>query len=91
MHPEVFFKSLDENSVIESKSSEEGLKGRKEVLKRFGDISTIEEFERKDVSKDDIIDAMVLSLGSEFELDSIPVDSDKDSEGLEMSIKRPET
>ena len=88
-HPEVFFKSLDENSVIESKSSERGLKDRKEVLKRFGNISIIEEFERKDVTEDDIIDAMVLSLGSEFELLDIPDDPDKDSEGLEMSIKRP--
>ncbi|MFO7793685.1 MAG: DUF429 domain-containing protein [Candidatus Nanohaloarchaea archaeon] len=88
-HPEVFFKSLHKDSVIESKISERGLKDRKEVLKRFGDISIIEEFERKDVSEDDIIDAMVLSLGSEFELERIPEDPDKDSEGLEMSIKRP--
>ena len=88
-HPEVFFKSLDKDSVIESKSSKEGLRDRKEVLKRFGDISMIDDFEGKDVSEDDIIDAMVLSLGSEFELENIPKDPDKDSEGLEMSIKRP--
>lgn len=88
-HPEVFFKSLNENSVIESKRSEKGLKDRKEVLKRFGDISITEEFERKDVSEDDIIDAMVLSLGSEFEILDIPEDPEKDHKGLEMSIKRP--
>ena len=88
-HPEVFFKSLDKDSFIESKSSEKGLRDRKEVLKRFGDISMIDDFEGKDVSEDDIIDAMVLSLGSEFELENIPKDPDKDSEGLEMSIKRP--
>ncbi len=89
-HPEVFFKSLDENSVIESKSSEKGLEDRKEVLKKFGDISVIEDFEGKDVTEDDIIDAMVLSLGSEFQLENIPKDPDKDQKGLEMSIKRPE-
>ena len=38
----------------------------KEVLGKFGNISVIEDFEAKDVSEDDLIDAMVLSLGSEF-------------------------
>jgi predicted RNase H-like nuclease len=90
-HPEVFFKSLDKDSIIESKSSEKGLKDRKEILKRFGDISVIEDFEAKDVSEDDLIDAMVLSLGSKYKLESIPEDPDKDSEGLEMSIRRPKT
>ena len=88
-HPEVFFKAIEEESIIESKSSEEGLKDRKEVLKRFGDISVIEDFEAKDVSEDDLIDAMVISLGSEFELRSIPKESERDRKGLEMSIRRP--
>ena len=88
-HPEVFFKAIEEKSVIESKSSVEGLKDRKEVLERFGDISVIEDFEAKDVSEDDLIDAMVLSLGSKFELENIPGNPDKDSEGLKMSIRRP--
>jgi predicted RNase H-like nuclease len=88
-HPEVFFKAIEEKSVIESKSSVEGLKDREEILKRFGDISVIEDFEAKDVSEDDLIDAMVLSLGSKFELENIPGNPDKDSEGLEMSIRRP--
>jgi predicted RNase H-like nuclease len=88
-HPEVFFKAIEEESVIESKSSVEGLKDREEILKRFGDISVIEDFEAKDVSEDDLIDAMVLSLGSKFELENIPGNPDKDSEGLEMSIRRP--
>jgi predicted RNase H-like nuclease len=88
-HPEVFFKAIEEKSVIESKSSVEGLKDREEILKRFGDISVIEDFEAKDVSEDDLIDAMVLSLGSKFELETIPEDPDKDQKGLEMSIRRP--
>ena len=90
-HPEVFFKSLDEKSVIESKSSEEGLKDRKKVLEGFGDTSAIEDFEEKDVSEDDLIDAMVLSLGSDFELNNIPEDPEKDQKGLRMSIRRPKT
>mgnify|MGYP001069796286 CR=1 FL=1 len=49
-HPEVFFKAIKEESVIDSKSSVEGLKDREEILKRFGDISVIEDFEAKDVS-----------------------------------------
>jgi predicted RNase H-like nuclease len=88
-HPEVFFKAIEVASVIDSKSSEKGLKDRKEVLKRFGDISVVEDFEAKDVSEDDLIDAMVLSLGSKYKLESIPENPDKDSEGLEMSIRRP--
>lgn len=88
-HPEVFFKAIEVESVIDSKSSKKGLKDRKEILKRFGDISVVEDFEAKDVSEDDLIDAMVLSLGSEFELENIPENPDKDSEGLEMSIRRP--
>ena len=88
-HPEVFFKSLDKDSVVEPKTSEEGLKDRKEVLERFGDISVIEDFEQKDVSEDDLIDAMVLSLGSEFELNNIPEDPERDRKGLEMSILKP--
>lgn len=88
-HPEVFFKSLDEKSVIESKNSREGLKDRKEVLERFGDISVIEEFNRKKVSQDDLVDAMVLSLGSEFELTDIPENPDEDSKRLKMSIRKP--
>ena len=88
-HPEVFFKSLDKDSIIESKSSEKGLKDRKEVLERFGDTSVIEDFEGKDVTEDDIIDAMVLSIGSRLKLESIPEDPDNDSQGLEMSIRRP--
>ena len=90
-HPEVFFKAIKEESVIDSKSSVEGLKDREEILKRFGDISVIEDFEAKDVSEDDLIDAMVLSLGSKFELENIPGNPDNDSEGLQMSIKKPKT
>ena len=90
-HPEVFFKSLDKESVIKSKSSEKGLRDRKAVLNKFGDISVIEDFEQEDVSEDDLIDAMVLSLSSEFELKNIPEDPEKDVEGLKISIRRPKT
>ena len=88
-HPEVFFKSIDEKSVIESKSSAKGLKDRKEVLKRFGDTSAIEEFERKDVMNDDLVDAMVLALGAKFDLVTIPEEPKKDSKGLAMRIMKP--
>ncbi len=94
-HPEVFFKVLEEKSVVESKSSEKGIEARREVLERFGDTSVIETFDQKNIvenlTKDDIIDAMVLSLGSEFGLERIPENPKRDGEGLEMSILRPQT
>lgn len=89
-HPEVFFKLLSEDSVIKSKNSQIGLEDRKKVLEKFGDISVIEEFDRKNVTEDDIVDAMVLSLAPEFKLESIPENPEKDSQGLEMNIYRPE-
>lgn len=90
-HPEVFFKSIDSKSVIESKSSQKGLRDRKDILRKFGDISIIEEFDRNEASEDDLLDAMVLALGSEFRLETMPENPEKDSKGLEMSIARPET
>ena len=88
-HPEVFFKSIDSESVKESKNSVEGLKMRRKVLERFGDTSVIESFSQEGVTEDDIVDAMALSLGNEFELKNIPEDPEVDSKGLEMSILRP--
>jgi len=88
-HPEVFFKSIDSESVNESKSSEKGLKDRRKVLERFGDVSIIESFSQEDVTEDDLVDAMALSLGAEFELTNIPEDPEVDSKRLEMSILRP--
>lgn len=88
-HPEVFFKTLDKNSVVESKTSEEGLKARKKVLNKFGDTSVIKEFERENVSKDDILDAVVLSLGKELDLKSIPESPCRDGKNLEMKIMKP--
>lgn len=89
-HPEVFFKSIEEDSVIESKNSEKGLEARREVLERFGDTSVIKEFTQKEVTEDDVVDAMVLALGSEFELEKIPEEPERDEKGLEMSILRPD-
>lgn len=89
-HPEVFFKAIEEESVIDSKSSEKGLEARRRVLERFGDTSIIESFSKKGVTQDDLIDAMVLSLGMEFDLTTMPDDPERDQEGLEMSILRPE-
>ena len=88
-HPEVFFKAIEVESVIDSKSSEKGLEARRRVLERFGDTSIIESFSKIGVTQDDLIDAMVLSLVSKYKLESIPENPDNDSKGLEMSIRRP--
>ena len=88
-HPEVFFKSLNKSSVCDSKSTEKGLKDRIEVLKEFGDTSVISSFEQKDVSKDDLLDAMVLSLGKKSELETMPEDPPRDCKNIEMKIMKP--
>lgn len=90
-HPEVFFKSIDPESVEESKNSRRGLEDRKQVLKKYGDISIIDKFNEKDVSEDDLVDAMVLALASKFVLSKIPEDPGKDEKGLEMNIVKPDT
>ena len=88
-HPEVFFKELDSESVENSKNSEEGFQDRREVLEKFGDTSPINDFSRKSASKDDIIDAMVLALGTKLELESIPMTPARDSKNLKMQILKP--
>ena len=70
-HPEIFFKSLEPKSVKNSKRDKKGLNDRLKVLNQFGDTSVINENKFTDASKDDLVDAMVLSLGRIFELKKI--------------------
>lgn len=90
-HPEVFFKSLSRESVEKSKNSDEGLNQRIDVLRNFGDVSVTEEFSQPGVTEDDLVDAMVLSLGSELDLETFQEDPETDNHGLEMSILKPST
>lgn len=88
-HPEVFFKSIRPESVKHSKNTEKGLHDRIKVLERYGDTSVIHDFDRKNVSKDDLVDAIILSLGGQFNLQPIPDEPENDAEGLKMQILKP--
>jgi Uncharacterized conserved protein len=88
-HPEVFFKSLEAKSVEHSKTSEEGAKQRKDVLDKYGDISVIQKFGNKEVTEDDLMDAMVLSLGGKLDMETIPENPEENAYGLEVCIQKP--
>lgn len=90
-HPEVFFKTLNKNSVKNSKNSKQGLKDRKKVLKKYGDISALDGFDADNVTEDDIVDAMVLALGDKLDLETIPENPETDKKGLDMCIYKPIT
>jgi predicted RNase H-like nuclease len=88
-HPEVFFKKLDKNAVKYSKNCEKGLKGRKKVLSKYGDIPALERFQEKNITDDDILDAMVLALGDIFKLETIPRNPPTDEKEVNMCIHKP--
>lgn len=88
-HPEVFFKSIRKESVKHSKNSEKGFKARRKVLEKFGDPAS--PGSELPCSRDDALDAMVLSLGEVLSLETLPNDPDTDAEGIEMKIMKPET
>ncbi|NMJ77356.1 DUF429 domain-containing protein [Nanohaloarchaea archaeon] len=90
-HPEVFFKALKKNSVKNSKNSKQGLKDRKKVLKKYGDISALDGFDAENVTEDDIVDAMVLALGDKLDLETVPENPGEDEKGLKMCINKPIT
>ena len=85
-HPEVFFKSLNPESVKRSKRDEEGLNDRLEVLERFGDTSVIEGKSFPRASKDDLVDAMALSLGKIYDLKPV---GENNSGDRDQGIFRP--
>ena len=83
-HPEVFFKSLKEDSVKHSKRSEKGIEDRRTILEQYGELPDLSGYPTHD-----ILDAMVLALGELLELEPIPENPDENSEGIEMKIMQP--
>ena len=85
-HPELVFKKIDSESIINSKKSNNGLSDRLEVLSRFGDVSGVKHEEFASLSKHDIIDSMVLALAATLDLEKMPKDPEKGCNGKEMCI-----
>jgi predicted RNase H-like nuclease len=94
-HPEICFWALaGGRSMAHSKKTEEGIAERLDVFKgidgkcqeRYGEA--LSKYKRKDVAKDDIIDALVLALsaGIQGDLTRIPAEIEEDERGLVMEI-----
>ena len=101
-HPELGFWALNEEQEMEfNKKTEEGFQERLELLKSYlpdiGELvdSILNDYYRKDLARDDILDAFVLYLAAKlsnknnWELISIPAESEIDPEGIRMEIVYP--
>lgn len=96
IHPELCFHMFSDNSMTFSKKKSLGFDERIRVLRDIY-IDTdklveraLSQFKRKDVAKDDILDALVGALtarfGHENGLHSIPINPEIDSRGLPMRM-----
>jgi predicted RNase H-like nuclease len=95
-HPEICFWVLSGGiPMIHNKKTEQGLQERLDVLKKIDPRSediyneSLKAFKRKDVAKDDIVDAIAVALIASSPpkmLCTIPENPEKDSKGLPMEI-----
>lgn len=95
-HPEVCFWALAGKPMEYSKKESEGFSERKELLQKIctstDEIvqSAFSKYRRKDVARDDILDALVASVTAKLsfqrELKSVPKIPEKDSQGLPMQV-----
>lgn len=85
-HPEVFFKAIAPELVKQSERTAKGKELRKKVLSRFGELPDLEQLPG---STDDKPDEMVLSLGVELELETLPESAEENIKGEKMRILRP--
>jgi predicted RNase H-like nuclease len=94
-HPEICFWALaGGRSMAHSKKTKEGVAERLNILKGINGKcqqlyeEALSKYQRMDVAKDDIIDALVLALtaGIQGELRRIPSEIEKDKTGLIMEI-----
>lgn len=94
-HPELAFASMNNRQALRvSKKQKAGLQGRLQVLQRHYPHArelynyALNTTQRKDVSRDDILDAMALAVmaRSAKRLRSIPGDPPSDAVGLPMEI-----
>lgn len=98
MHPEVCFWALNNKTPIEfSKGKSNGFQERKFILKKFYPYSekliegAMQKYLRKDLAKDDIIDALIGAVSATFypNIISLPSEPELDRKGLKMEIVYP--
>lgn len=99
-HPEIAFQFLNYKELNYNKKSKEGIKERLEILTRLKKQSetlyhkAVANYLRKQVAKDDILDALCLTLTKHlvltqpdnYTMASFPSDPLHDEEGIEMAI-----
>lgn len=96
-HPELLFKVLNGKEPIQQKKQTgKGLKHRLKLLKQVQDRAESiyreikEEYRRKEIAEDDIVDTMVLAhfaqLSQNNKIRHLPEHPPKDSQGLPMSV-----
>lgn len=96
-HPELLFKILNgQEPIQQKKQTGKGLKHRLKLMKQVQDRSESiyreikEEYRRKEIAEDDIVDAMVLShfahLSCNQPIQQLPENPSRDSQGLLMAI-----
>ncbi|MGH7885114.1 MAG: DUF429 domain-containing protein [Thermodesulfobacteriota bacterium] len=98
-HPEICFYTLSDSKPMQnSKKTEDGIKERLNLMKSIFPKAEIlfkyskQKFTRSEVSKDDIVDALILAISASNltgNLVSIPQTPPKDEFGIEMEIVYP--
>jgi predicted RNase H-like nuclease len=95
-HPEYCFAALNDGyPVAQPKSEKRGRAARFGVLAEWAESwqscyeDALEEHYRKDVARDDIVDALVLCVAGQQSLASVPTEPPEDERGLPMQIVAP--
>lgn len=96
-HPELCFAALNDGyPIAQPKSSQQGRAARFGVLAEWANgwqscyETALDEQYRKDVARDDIVDALVLCVAGQQSLASVPADPPVDECGLPMGIVAPD-
>jgi predicted RNase H-like nuclease len=93
MHPEVCFWSFNNNSPLDfAKKKKAGFEERMELVRSYYEESdtvvdqAVGRYLRKDVARDDILDALVGAVTAMYPLMSVPYSREYDEKGLPMEI-----
>ncbi|ELZ99012.1 hypothetical protein C440_01610 [Haloferax mucosum ATCC BAA-1512] len=96
-HPELVFAAFAGEPLAESKSTQVGRVRRLDLLRTAfpdGDPETVyrktlSRTLRRDVARDDILDALALAVAARYPLETLPANPPRDAVGLTMAIHVP--
>ncbi|KTG07600.1 DUF429 domain-containing protein [Haloferax profundi] len=98
-HPELAFAAFAGEPLTESKSTVEGRERRLDVLQCVANDDdprgvyrdTLADTLRRDVARDDVVDALALAVAATYPLVTLPESPPSDATGLPMAIHVPQT